>query len=217
MKLSKVELDLTKELVNIGLAKAADSLSFFIKNTVMLKGLDVSIRALSEIDSLSTKKEETLHLLTTSLKGDVKGVCFFILDNQDVDKVLEVSIPKSINLNSVEGRKMKQEFLLELDNIISAAVITQFANFLKERMFGHVPKYDLVNQDDLNNVLKNEIDFDGYLLYFKVNFITENNELNPEFVWVLDESFIQKIIQVAKEEKQRVLTKQKSRISTYNL
>lgn len=199
IELSKVELDITKELVNIGLAKAADSLSFFVKSKVMLKGLNLFVKQLSEIDQLSNKKGEQIHMLSTQLKGETEGVCFLILDNTDVKKLMSEAIPTT-DLNSEQGIEMKKAFLLELDNIISAAVVTQFSNILGKKMHGHVPRYEAIEESKLDNRLRSLIELDSHLLYFKVNFVTNNNELNPEFIWALDQSFIHGVKEFASSE-----------------
>lgn len=201
LELSKVELDITKELVNIGLAKAADSLSFFVKSKVMLNGLDLYISELNDIDQLSQRKKNDTHLLTTQLRGEVGGVCFFLLDEDDVNRLKAESFPKDQSFTTADGEKMLNAFLKEVDNIITASVITQFSNLLEKKIYGDVPTYKFCEYSNLDAELRSSISIDSCLLYFKVNFVTKNSELNPEFIWALDKEFIHGVQAFAQQKK----------------
>lgn len=203
MKLSEIEFDAAKELINIGLAKAADSMSFFVKGQIMLKGLDFAIKELTTIEKLSQKQGEFIHVLATELKGDMTGSCFLILDDTDVKTLMKEGLSPSVQDDPIKAKAMGIAFLTELDNIITAAVVTQFADMLDMKLHGYVPTYHKYKQDELEESLRNKIKLDNYLLYFKVNLIVSHGALSPEFVWTLDQNFVNKV--VALIQKQQVV------------
>ena len=53
MNLNKEELDIAKEVVNVGLGKAADSMAFFTKEKVLIRSLNFDVKSTNSIQSLS--------------------------------------------------------------------------------------------------------------------------------------------------------------------
>ena len=47
--LNEIELDVAKEVLNIGLSKSADSMSFFTKNKVLIRTIDLRIESIDDI------------------------------------------------------------------------------------------------------------------------------------------------------------------------
>ena len=62
------ELDIAKELINIGLGKAADSMAFFTKNKVFIRGIDIEVKTKDSIANLTQKgRDKSLSILTTEI------------------------------------------------------------------------------------------------------------------------------------------------------
>ena len=190
MNIDKVELDIATELINQGLAKAADSIAFFAKGKVLLKGFDIKLKKLHEIEDFSEDKTGNLTILTTHVMGDFEGSCFLILDVNDTDKILSLGLPPSILNNKETASEMGKAFLLELDNMVSAAVITVFSDFLNKNIYGYVPEYEEVPSDDLSGFINKRAKVDNNVLYFKVNLVGDQINVSPSFVWIMGDGFI---------------------------
>ena len=80
MRFSKLEEDIAKEIINIGLIKAADSMAFFTKEKVFIRSLDLEILDTSAIDQMyqNHDNQEDRYVLTTHIKGDLSGDCHLI-------------------------------------------------------------------------------------------------------------------------------------------
>ncbi|HSZ25325.1 MAG TPA: hypothetical protein VK766_06400 [Cytophagaceae bacterium] len=197
----KIELDITEEIINIGLSKAADSLSFFLKEKVLIQLLELKINS-ENYSSLSFKNNlQKSYLLTTNIKGDIGGKAYLVLSESEVEKVIEVNLSDSIKNNLVEKEKMTDAILLELDNIITASVITQFANILQIKLYGDVPLLDVLEQNLLNPFLQENNKDDFKVIYFNSRFITENLDINPEFIWLMDNNFFNGVKKIVSDEK----------------
>jgi hypothetical protein len=72
------ELNAAKEIVNAGLLKAAESLSFFMKEKITLDDMDFSFNKASNPADFTSKKGDNIHLLLTEIIGELKGVCCLI-------------------------------------------------------------------------------------------------------------------------------------------
>jgi chemotaxis protein CheY-P-specific phosphatase CheC len=193
VELNTLEQEKAQDLVRHGMKKAAESLSFFLKKTVGLKEIENDTCSLSHSLSLKTKYSDEICVLTTYLLGELKGVCYLIFSQQEMELLIQSELPLEI-LNQPELKKeMGSALLLEMDNIISANVITEFANALKVKIYGDVPSMECMPQNQLFDVLAQAIDEEMFLLSFKAHFINDELDFNPEFIWLFDQEFIQKI------------------------
>ena len=95
---------------------------------------------------------------------------------------------------------MLDALLLEMDNIIAASVITQFSNIFKFKVHGGVPGIKRIKVSELTPTVKNMSKNPSYLLYFKSNFNTYSMNINPEFVWLLDDNFINGVKKIASDQ-----------------
>ena len=71
--LNNIETDVAKEVINIGLGKAADSLSFFSQQKVIIRNSELYFKTAENIENLSNKKGDKIYILTTEVIGDMTG------------------------------------------------------------------------------------------------------------------------------------------------
>tara|TARA_B100000809_G_scaffold57483_1_gene53590 strand:- start:2249 stop:2887 length:639 start_codon:yes stop_codon:yes gene_type:complete len=191
MKFTEIEEDIAKEIINIGLGKAADSMAFFTQEKVFIRTLDLQVLDVSEVNAMRHKGEgdDERYVLTTNVEGELGGVCYLIFTGEEVKRLHQKSLPKSILSDPEKLNMMGDAILLEMDNIISASVITQFSNFFKYNMYGGVPKLTKVAKENLNDLLIDHPKSYSSFIYFHSEFSTGDLDVNPEFIWFLDEQF----------------------------
>ncbi len=199
-QLNHIETDVAKEIINIGLGKAADSLSFFSQQKVIIRSSELILEDASKVKSLSQKKGDNIHVLTTDIVGDLTGVCYLIFNESEVNKLLTISLPASILEDKEQKAVMSEAILKEADNIISASVITQFANLLGFSMHGGVPNMDVMNEKEVLPFLLSRATDSQYFLQISAQFHTEEIDFSPEFVWFLDAKFIEGIKQFVSDK-----------------
>jgi chemotaxis protein CheY-P-specific phosphatase CheC len=124
-------------------------------------------------------------LLTTEIFGDISGKSYLFL-SENAMEILTSSIPSCKNSST----NLKEEFIKELDNILSAAVITKLSNALTKRMCGDVPVLIEKVNSHLNDIINDdfsEVTDEVYInsIYFTFD---DHNGIHPLFVWVLDKS-----------------------------
>lgn len=189
---NKIELDVATEVVNIGLIKAADSLSFFTKEKVLIRGGDIEFSDINDTDFFE-KEGENFTLLSTQLKGDVEGFCYLIFNDDEVEKLAKISLPESIVNQPEQFEEMKKAILLEADNIITAAVVTQFSNLLEKDLHGYIPFHHEGTKNQLIEKIQKDANENNILLHFKAHLVSSENDIIPEFVWCLDQTFVDAI------------------------
>lgn len=199
-QLNNIETDVAKEIINIGLGKAADSLSFFAQQKVIIRNSELILKNISDANNLSKKEGNNIHVLTTTIIGELTGVCYLIFNEQEVDKLLKISLPASMLEDEKQKMMMSEEILKEADNIISASVITQFSNLLNLNMHGSVPKLDVMPQDKIQPFMLSGASESEYFLQISARFHTEEVDFSPEFIWFLNNKFVEGIKRFVKDE-----------------
>ena len=139
---------------------------------------------------LDRKGQENIHLLITKVVGEIQGVCCLIFSEEEAEHLRNVALPDEIKSSPEMMAEMSDGILLEVDNIISASVITHFSNVLKAKMHGDVPALKKVNYTEMIDFVRSEISDKLYLVSFKTSFHSSNVHFKPEFLWLFEQNFI---------------------------
>ncbi|MDQ3110321.1 MAG: hypothetical protein M3R17_10540 [Bacteroidota bacterium] len=191
--LNENELAAAREIITTGLKKAAESLSFFMKEKITIDNLDYYKNQEGPSWELLPKEDPNIHLLLTEIVGDLKGICCFIFSEKEANLLRNAALPAEITENQDLMVEMSDAIMLEVDNIITASVITQFANILKHKIHGGVPQLKKMTFDQLNKFVKSDKNKDLFSINFKTHFSTSKGNFNPEFLWLLDKRFTESI------------------------
>lgn len=199
IKLTIEEQKVASNIVSKGLEKAAESLSFFLKEDVVVDHIDNDACDISYTLSILPRNRTNIHLMTTAIMGEMKGVCCLVFSEEEATLIKKNALPEELHNDEAAMKEMGEAFLLELDNIISAAVITEFANKLTTRIFGDVPGLKIVDEEEMLNYFSQQMEEEMLFLNFKAGFKSNTVDFTPEFIWLFDSSFAEKVKNV--EEK----------------
>lgn len=192
--LTEREIDATKKLLRLGMSKAALAFQSVLGTEAILTGIDTKLEEVLDVPQYCTKTETKSHLLKTELVGDLKGFCHLIFTETEVQKIQNAGLPEEVLINNnPETRLMKLEFLTEIDNMVAGSVITQFANFLDLEVYGNVPSLHVMQSEEVNKYIKAETAVYESKVEFRANFNIPGLGVQPEFIWLLQESFIEMI------------------------
>jgi chemotaxis protein CheY-P-specific phosphatase CheC len=187
------EMQAARNIISAGLVKAAESLSFFMNETITLNEVDQEDSLSVNTIEIEKKNQSNIHLMITKVIGELKGVCCLIFSEEEANQLRNTALPPEV-LNSPEMMaEMSDGIMLEVDNIISASVITQFSNMLKVKIYGGVPELRKVNSTELESYLQEEINNEMYLVSFKTKFKSSHVSFAPEFIWLFDNTFVESI------------------------
>lgn len=127
-------------------------------------------------------------LLTTEVFGDVTGKSYLFISDTEFN-LLTSGVPES------KGAKMdlKEEFVKELDNILSASVITCLSNELKRKMYGDVPVLVGKVHGKIEDIIYDDFGEQASEIYLNSGHFSfhDHPNLRPLFIWVIDSSTLQ--------------------------
>jgi len=191
--LNQQEMEAARNIIAAGLVKAAESLSFFMNETITLNELDQEDSLSVNAIEIEKKNQSNIHLMITKVIGELNGVCCLIFSEEEANQLRNTALPPEV-LNSPEMMaEMSDGIMLEVDNIISASVITQFSNMLKVKIYGGVPALRKVDSTELEKYLQEEKNNEMYLVSFKTKFKSSHVSFAPEFIWLFENTFVESI------------------------
>ncbi len=197
-KFTEKEMDVAVEMINRGLDRAAVSLKMILNSSIEVTNVDFDITVLDDETQYSNKKDDRIHILRTELAGELRGICHLIFTSEEVDKIHKKCLPERyVNSDSEDAQVMRLELLKEIDNIMAASVITEFANSLDVGIYGNVPSLHIMEANEVNKYIHAESVTLSPLIQFSSVFHTGEIDIKSDFIWLLEEEFIKKIKNLA--------------------
>ena len=170
-------------LMNTGFMQASKSFSTLINRDVKITNTKSVLIRHDDDFSYITEDEGPLYLLITKIVGNLAGKSYFILNEKESD-----SICFMIGGTRERSQSMKDPILLELDNIISASVISQLSNSLKLSIYGDVPELCKMGSLDLQDFIVKDVreeDPSSIILTYTTFQFEGHHEVHPQFIWKL--------------------------------
>lgn len=145
LQVNELERDIIKEILNIGLARAADSFAAIAKDRVLLKVPDLQLMEPGELLKIVRAYENSHTIIQSDIKGELNGSTLMLFSELHIKLLSEVCL--GLTVKGVEPlTEMQESLLLEVSNIITGALVTQLANILKSSIYGSppiAPKHDV--------------------------------------------------------------------------
>jgi len=100
------------------------------------------------LDQWLFEQKEHFYTLRTDVKGEMEASSFLCLPIAQGGLLAEKVMGGKNDKEVIEG------FLMELDNVLAAAVVTVLADAFGLRFFGHVPQMYQLNREELDAQIK---------------------------------------------------------------
>lgn len=186
------ELKVATKLIFEGLSMAKSSMEMILQSPITIEQIEYGTSDM-DVDRFGGLDSE-VHVIKTELMGELKGTSHLIFSEKEVSKLYESCLPKSVvEDDSKESTIMKLGFLTEIDNMVSAAVITEFSNFLGVEIYGNVPSLKVIKASQISEYLTEESSELEQIIHFKAVFKGKELDICPDFIWVFHNKFVDKI------------------------
>ena len=180
------------QALNAGLVKATHAFSIMTGSPVKMN--PAVLANLSSEENFSGEKEPgaILYVLTTQLIGEVNGKSYLVMTEKECNALV-----RALHKNQLpEEDSLKEAFLLELDNIISASVISALSDALKIEIYGDVPQVKKMPSAALRNFISTDKDpkETASMLVTRTLFTLDKiQEVSPLFIWKLSPSILEAV------------------------
>ncbi len=187
--LKSKEIEIMREVINLGHHEAATSFSSLTGQAVAIESTHIEFS--NDHDYIAEKFDPSkkLTILQTDIIGEISGASYLIFDEEEKTIIARMSLAAFGNNSSLEDSVI----LKEIDNILSATVITQLSNTLEVKIYGDVPQFfEVENIHDLDEVMQKSED--EYYLLAHTNFMFEGYKMiSPMFIWKMHKDVAQLI------------------------
>ncbi|HKK02278.1 MAG TPA: chemotaxis protein CheC [Desulfuromonadales bacterium] len=136
-QLTEQQLDMLKELSNIGMGHAATALSQMLDQTVMLRVPRVTVADLAEVPRLLGGAERQVVGITLRLLGEARGHILLLFPRASAEHLLQQLSGQSEP--GAELDEMAVSTLCEVGNILSSAYLSAMGNLLEMVLIPSVP------------------------------------------------------------------------------
>jgi chemotaxis protein CheY-P-specific phosphatase CheC len=179
-----------QDLLNKGMKNA--SIAFSQLTGLHVEATNVKISLADSNDNIfpCNKNSDGLIVLVTRLIGDVGGKSYLVFDSNDVS-TLQRKDPFS---KFVNNKLLNEALLKEIDNILSAAVITVMSNGLAVNIFGDVPELENYSSVQANKIMS-EYRPNGEISVIGQSSFNWREEptFAPQFIWKFSSHILNKV------------------------
>lgn len=194
--MNDLERDIIREILNIGLARAADSFAAIAQERVLLEVPSLELVRAGDILKLISSYQSSHVAIQSDIKGDFNGTTLMFFSGLHVQRLsrvcLRMNVGEELNIN-----EMQESLLLEISNIITGALVTQLANILKAKIYGAPPR---TAQGDLGHSLDSLLETHPKMqpLIFSVitQFSDQNSNVELPLMLFFDRETFDKILTI---------------------
>lgn len=171
------------DIIEEAFASSAMSFSVFINKHVSIE--IVKINSGMNLENLSTNLGLVNYVLLSELKGDLRGKCYLKVTDDDAKTLFKLSLPTEY----LQSESMQGGILMELDNILTASMVTVFSNRLNLKSYAYVPTLMKINDQALITLIEADCKHEELVFDFYTRFNIEKTTVTPEFIWVMESNF----------------------------
>ncbi len=178
---SAVELDVLKEVINIGGGHAATSLSQLIEKPVHMTVPVIEMMEYADVYEQIMPEEAVIKSVIIKMMGDAEGVFLFTVDQQVSETIVAMMLPENTPYSEDLANSALQELVnILVNSFLNAVMKLMDANLITsvpiiiEDMFGAIMSSVYLEQnqyDDSIMIIKNEFYYLGDRLESSLYFV----------------------------------------------
>ncbi|MCA1030094.1 chemotaxis protein CheC [Bacillus timonensis] len=139
-KINNTQIDVLKEIGNIGAGHSATALSKLLNKKIDMKVPDVKIVTFDEVMDLAGGPENIVASVFLRIEGDAPGSMFFVLSLAQASRFIQqLTGDNSFSFDNPPYAEIAISALQELGNILSGSYLSSLSDFTHLRLYPSVP------------------------------------------------------------------------------
>lgn len=186
-----LQLDVIKELANVGGGNAATSISVLIDKPVDMTVPAIEVLGYEEVYDQIMAEDSMVNAVLIRMSGDAEGVFLFIASDQVSENLVNMMVPSGIQIDE----EMRESAIKELVNIVVTSYLNSVGKMvdvflissvpvLVRDMFGAILSSVYIESeqyDDNIMIIKNEFLYQGDRMDSSLYFVPRPGVLNKLF------------------------------------
>lgn len=184
-QLNDMQLDVLKELGNIGAGNAATSLSELLNEKVDISLPTVQILDVNDAVEALGGPEHVIVAILAKLYGDIEGIMMFIIERKFANSILKRLLGQEVDEENIT--ELQQSALTEVGNIMIGAYSRSISTLSQLKLKASVPAVTVDMVGAVLNVPAAEMaTVSDKVIFIQDNFFNENQTANMMFVPSID-------------------------------
>ena len=178
-----------QDLLDTGYAHAARAFSCLVKQQVSFQTISFGIFQIGATVPLNDQGK-CLTLVLTDVLGELDGRSYLVLTEAECVAIQEACLPAMGD--SHRQTAMDEALLKEIDNILSAAMITKLSEALDVHIYGGVPQLFILSPEASREKIREGLfpADQGSQLVVSAQFLFEHSpSVQPQLLWKLPAAF----------------------------
>ncbi|MBO1003784.1 chemotaxis protein CheC [Pseudogracilibacillus auburnensis] len=140
-KLSDLQIDVLREIGNIGAGNATTSMSQLINKQVMMKVPSVKVVTINEMMDIIGGPEKLIVAIFFRIKGEITGTVYFVLTLKEAEYLVrQMTMNNELSiLENGETDELAVSVLQEVANILTGSYLSALADFTQLNMKPTIP------------------------------------------------------------------------------
>jgi len=177
--LTSLEEDLLKELFNLGVGKAASSLSRMVKQEVLLSVPDIKFsNHHSLIEMLGNK--QSIVSISQSIEGPFSAKSMLLFPESGSMEVVRQMLGQQLSDEMIA--ELQEEALSEIGNVVLNACIGAISKSLDKRFDVEIPSFTMALPEDL--LEQNSVNGDTTILLIDINMTLKDSNIEGYLAFV---------------------------------
>lgn len=193
MVFNPLQLDVLKELINIGGGHGATSLSQLITRPVNMSVPIIEIMAYDDLYAQIMAEDETVYGVVSQVYGDAGGVFLFALTEDATEMVTNMMLPSGINATP----ELKESAVKELVNIMVNSFLMAIGKELNLSIVSSVPMLQVDMFGSLISSLYLALNqYEEQVMIIKNEFLYEGDTLEASLYFIPNEGVLEKLFKL---------------------
>ncbi|MFD4928302.1 chemotaxis protein CheC [Peribacillus butanolivorans] len=143
-KINPLQLDILKEIGNIGAGHAATALSAILNRKIDMNVPNVRVVTFDEMMEMAGGAEQVVASIFLRIVGDASGSMFFILSLPVAEYFIQqMTGDETFSIDSTPYTDLALSCLQELGNILSGSYLTSLSDFTQLNLYPSVPSLSI--------------------------------------------------------------------------
>lgn len=187
------QIDIIKEIINIGVGKAANLLNQLVNKRIKLSVPDINFVTISELpEFLKDLKNSDISSIVLNFKGEFSGSCQLLFATEGAKVLVSIFTEDEI-IDQDEFNEIKQSTLSEIGNIVLNSLIGTISNVFAQKFIYTPPKYI---EDKIQNLFIKEKNYISQnVLLATTRFEMQDTNIIGDFLLIFETGSIEILLE----------------------
>lgn len=188
-----LQLDVIKELANVGGGNAASSISKLIGKPVNMTVPKIELLNYEEVFDQIMAEDVMVNSILMNMTGDAEGKFLFMISDDVSEGLTNMMLPTGIEANE----EIKQSAMNELTNILVTSFVNAISSMVDLKLMSSVPIYvrDMFGAI-LSSVYIESEQYDDTVMIIKNEFLYQGDRMDSSLYFVPKPGVLQKLFKL---------------------